>query len=852
MIGCPGHLKYIGPFQSETAIMSLYSVPTYDQASFMDTIQPNSYSSTAPYNSGSSNSGNYSRCGGACSSGYYIFTWPSTSTTFNGGVAGLSLATVPVTATSNNGVIDIGVTSGQYTTTTTVGLVGDFGNDRVLSQVEVTGAGSATGLIVTTAWIGVSTSPTIFSYFPVVIGNGAPTAGTVSAFTFTDAPTEPLQDFATTAVENSILLFWAEAGGSSINYTVFDPATGTAGTAQELATVTSDQSICSIDVTTVQTASSQGATSSQIVVVALLTDSTISENNGILLQSYTLDVTNTIGGLAFAAGTSIPMPSLSPPTSLAPSTTPPPTPADTIRIGWGNLPVTDQGTGYQNGLVLSWNISEGDGYFDNCFDTYAYYTWGHGAPTPYANDAYGLGPNCVNVVSLDPATFGNSIGWQDIRNSGYAQPNTDEGTLAVDVSQTVMFPITAVAPNSNDMSYYLGFGQLIFIYEYIPQTGGAIELLWASQFVVQEFLGFNLTPPASSAFTATSTAYNSSQGTWSSGDCAAAVSSWYLIGMIGGLPPYYPSTSTPPSLTYALSEGTGMSVSTSASASLTVSGKAGPVHASLKASITASNTYQGSAQFTIDETWTGGSGDGALPADQGILIYWAPDYNAASMTIDDQWGNATGMSINIVYPTGGGLQMYYVDITNLNAAVDATNPILPNICDFPAQTGESTSILSWQPSTSVGDWTTLPACLASLTPYYGPIGTPVGTQNAASLDIVLSTETTSSLGGEITITIGADLDALDGAFGVGMEGELDLSVTVTTTVTSSTSFTMSYPALPSGQTYSSFSLQASLFTPDGTQQAPWMPALNANQSSWLLAWQVTDTVDGTTGTVGGN
>ncbi|MGZ4970232.1 MAG: hypothetical protein ACXV8O_17990 [Methylobacter sp.] len=785
----------------------------------------------------------YSRPGATVVNNTLMILTPIADAEWN--VFGVAFSTVPINVSMNGDTVGFTYNPENIQSSTFISASDSAPptpSTRFLARMEALSNGTPIALIAMTSDL--PPGNTTFYTLPITFNgdSSAPTVGnSLQPLSIPNAPTGPVHDFTTACVDDLVIMFWVEktaainnTGGNVVSYSVYDGSNNTASAVQTLAlspALTATQYIHSIDATCILVADSLGNQSSQIVLVALVQDTTQIDNgnNGIFLVSAQTTVETSDGVVTLAqVANPFPLP-------MAPAI---PTINDTVRICWGNLQYNN-GTNYSNAMVVTWSVYNGDPYFTSqMLDTFT-----------EVKSFNGYGPTYTTAISLDAESYGQTHGWQDMRPTGYVIGDAEyEVTLASDVSEQVMFPFVVTSDGGN-ISYYVGFIQNITCLDYIGWFSGNGAF---SEMILQLFPSFNFTPPAPDSFSSVNTAYDSGPIPWGTADVNTALSSWMLLANISGLPPYFssqPSTS-PITLQFGTSETNSITVSASTEAALKLSGSIGPVHGAVTAATKSTHDYTSSITVAVENIWKGcglqDNGDvqtGYLSPAYGMLIYLCPYYYYNNFEIKSiPSGDSTGLNISIIYPGNGPsgnntIATYYYNITSPNTPI-TDDCLIVAMSQFP----ETSSEMSWPASNSID---TTSSAWASLPPALNPYATPA---NGAylpdaiapnSAETVIETITFSDTGsykteGSIEVSVGTEVSALAGAFKFGATGTIKFSNSVAVTAGSSQSISIIYPSLPVPDEM--LTLQPYFLYANPSTQAPWVPNANSTQTPWLLTW----------------
>lgn len=726
------------------------------------------------------------RPGGAYYGGYLLFATPRMNTSNNFYYLDLQYNAVQTTATADGTIIsgvDQGVTCGVRPGDEAIPA-------RMMARLESFTPGGVPWMI----WAempldpGSTISPVVFYYnVPQFPGGGDPPV-IASVMTpiasFPGAPTEALVDFTTASLGGKVFMMWVvPSDAANVWYTTFDGMQTTE--AAILMSIDPSLQIVSIDATTVMTVDEQNNPSASIAVVALSTD-----NATVPKLHCTL-----VNPLTGAAPQTIPMP-----VPVLGST-----PQSAIRVTWGSLPQADGNPPVKNGLILH------------------YVAAGLVHQIVAGNDlgTYG-GPSYLNIVDISPGQGYPSQDWVDVTPSSLYGADL-AFTCA---SMSALFPITIVDPTGNAL-VSLGVCAEILI--------PILMLTELDNFYFQTLPSFKLTQQAPIIDGTTV------ESGYDEGTITSIVSSWELLGIITGLPPYVQGQNGV-SVTYG--RATDFSQKTTLTSDQTLTLGATLLDASMSVAIAASNAVASGTDVDLSVSLTF-STDSTPPASptHGWFIILQPTYARYTYVISNVAGVSAGPTITILTITNGTTALIALpfDLTAPNTPLDPSLPELAILCQFPTGS-DGSPIVSWPASNDMNGWLALPIGGTAYSQWLQlwqaqelpnqPELISVG-DNGYNETLTFTNSQDNTFQNTVTIKTGTDIAI--SVFQFSVEGELSIGTEVETNFTTSYQFVLSYGPLDGVQ--EQLQIQPKLYQPSAAG-APWLPKLMSQQQPWMLTWRV--------------
>lgn len=630
-----------------------------------------------------------------------------------------------------------------------------------------------------------------------------------------NGPTAALTDFTSASINETIYMFWANTNDVNIYVNPvscsFAPALTTSGQQVQMTggeTVAPIQlpagcSLLSLDAAVVHTGSTldnNGVTSTAIAV-ALLYDLPEGPGFGQVLEVQLYDP---------AAGTVTPLYSEAAPVSCGPGAS--------VRVAWGSLPLTTAtpGTTVQaaNGLTVAVTPVNA---------------------TPINDAAARAGTVTAAVIDLTPTPARGSISpWTNLTpplGNYLNEPNVHNDNQAIWVlSQTAaLLPMpTYAADGSNAGVYQVGLVGVACVNSksWYGDVGWFIEPFTAPM----PAFNLTLTPGAAQAVNDFSAG-----GQWGPDDIQCAITTWQLLGVVAGLPPY--PADAPSGATASVSVSYGSSASSSTSQTSSKSLKVGGSLSICSTSVTYAATQSSglTQQSSISNTFNFNLGQAVPGASVGWLLFYQPNYILNQSTVAT-WGGG-GVSAGVVFQelmqgsgvNPGGFAAIEFNIADPSTPIDPKDPAQATLAQFaPSVVWPSTADpAAWSNYYTTESWKLQPVPSTSFPTI----------QVSDDVDTVsLQSQSSSTVSSDTTLTIEGSVKCqfMNKILGFDVGGSLKTSVSGSLAVASTFTVSVTYGGFGPNHTYL---LEPQFYMASGPG-APWVPSILSSQQPWLLTWQV--------------
>ncbi|HRJ60988.1 MAG TPA: hypothetical protein PKZ97_06205 [Azospirillaceae bacterium] len=558
-------------------------------------------------------------------------------------------------------------------------------------------------------------------------------------------------------------------------------------------------SLLSLDAAVVHTGSTlddNGVTSTAIAV-ALLYDLPEGPGFGQVLEVQLYDP---------AAGTVTPLYSEAAPVSCGRGAS--------VRVAWGSLPLTTAtpGTTVQaaNGLTVAVTPVNA---------------------TPINDAAARAGTVTAAVIDLTPTPARGSISpWTNLTpplGNYLNEPNVHNDDQAIWVlSQTAaLLPMpTYAADGSMAGVYQVGLVGVACVNSetWLDSVGWFIEPFTAPM------PAFNLTLQPGAAQAVNDVA------AWPTDDIQCAITTWQLLGVVAGLPPYPADAPSGASASVSVSYGSSASSSTNqtSSKSLKVGGSLSICSTSVTYAATQSSGL--TQQSSISNTFNFNLGQAVHGASVGWLLFYQPNYILNQSTVAT-WGGG-GVSAGVVFQelmqgsgaNPGGFAAIEFNIADPSTPINPKDPIQATLAGF-------APTVAWPSTTSPAAWNdyTTPSWKLQSVPATSFPSMQVS-DNVDSISLQSQGSSTVSSDSTLTIEGSVKCQFMNKILGFDVGGSLKTSVSSSLAVASTFTISVTYGGFGADKTYL---LQPQFYMASGPG-APWVPSILSSQQPWLLTWQV--------------
>lgn len=611
----------------------------------------------------------------------------------------------------------------------------------------------------------------------------------------TGLPTASLIDFSTAVIGNKTLFFLAveQNGDGAFEIQYFTMVNGVFSACALFTSIGSMAELHSIDTSVVLVPKGDG-TANQLIALAVCG---LDSNGNSVSYNALYNPDN------FSASPVVLTPPVFPPTPNVPGIT---LYRVSLRTGWGSIPVSG-GEMVISGLVLVYSLGFNGGDV----------TFSEGG----GGDAY--------ITVIDLSSLQAPIGWTSIKPGPAQSYNIPNGAPMFYPSQISLFPVLIENTVTKNISYTLTvLTNIGFQYtQDLPPP--------CASFVVQ-LPSYSLIPTGS---VSSSTAENADL---SGDDLTAAVSSWLLLGVISGLPPF-PDTSADVQVVVEYTKEQSKSSTITSDATTNVSGNTsvGPVSigGSLGHSLEKINKQTLATTISLKYTFENTQKQGT----DGWLLVAQPVYTRNTYAIQTYDGTNADFSLNLLWCSDDALSfgVYSFQLGNPNAISDSQDVWTNAIRHFPVDSNGQ-PIAFWPASTDLDAWINYknPSIADSVDPIISLSGFKV--EQSVGASEVLNLTSASNLVTTVTnnIDVSTEIKFLQ-VFKVGYKGSLETRNEVETDVSNSLSISINYSPWGNEVPCQSLMVQPLLYQCKN-ESAPWVPIPLAGQRPWLLTWQLTSVV----------
>lgn len=629
-----------------------------------------------------------------------------------------------------------------------------------------------------------------------------------AALTLPNGPTTGLIDFTSASINDTIYLFWSNSGDANV---YVNPAacsygasssssssgmqvTMTPGQTTALLQPPEGATLRSMDaaVVNLNTATDGSGATTVKIAVALLYQEAGGQTDTVDVRLY--DPTDGSVSPLFAAASPVAG-------YQSPS----------VRVAWGSLPfatgTAGQTTQTANGLTVA--VTSCAPSNEN-----AYYAM-VGAPN-------------VAVVDLTPtSSFGSLSAWTDLTpplSNYYGEPNVDSKNADIWAlaQSTVLLSMPTYADDNSDKGVYQ-----------VGLVGLACVFSDNSKWFIESFTAplpaFSLTLQPGAAQAVNDVA------AWPADDIECAITTWQLLGVLAGLPPYPADAPSGATASVSVSYGSSSSAATSQTSSKTlkVGGSLGAFSTSVAYAATQTTGF--SQQNSINNTFSFSLTNAVPGASVGWLLFYQPNY-ILNQSLVTTWGG-TNASAGVVFQqltqapgnNAGGFAAVEFNIADPSAPINPQDPVQATLAGFaPSVVWPSTT----DPAAWTNYYTTESWKLQSL-----PATSFPSMQVSDNVDTIsLQSQSSNTVSADSTLTIegSAKCQFMNKILGFDVGGSLKTSVSSSLAVASTFTISVTYGGFGPNYTYL---LEPQFYMASGPG-APWIPSIVSSQQPWLLTWQI--------------
>lgn len=634
-----------------------------------------------------------------------------------------------------------------------------------------------------------------------------PADSQTAPLTLPNGPTATLIDFTSASINDTVYIFWSNGGDANVyvNPTTCSYSEASATSSGQQVTMTPGQ-------TTALLQPPQGATlrsiDAAVVYLNVMTDGasvTATKIAVALMYQESGGLSDTVDVRLYDPTDGSVSPLFTAASPVAAYQSP------SVRVAWGSLPfvtgTAGQTTQTANGLVVA---------VTPCAVTNenAYYAMA-GAPN-------------VAVVDLTPtSSYGSLSAWTDLTPplSNYVnEPDVDGKNADVWVlaqSATLLSMPTYADDGSNSGVYQVGLAGLACVF--------SDNAKWFMELFTAPLPAFSLTLQPGSAQSTNDVA------DWSADDIECAITTWQLLGVVAGLPPYPADAPSGATASVSVSYGSSSSASTSQTSSKTlkVGGSLGVCSTSV--TYAATQTTALTQQNSINNTFSFSMANAAHGVSVGWLLFYQPDY-ILNQSLVTTWGGANAPAgvvfQQLTQASGnnvGGFAAIEFNIADPSKPINPKDPVQAVLASFAPTT-------AWPSTDNPSAWSNYYTMETWKLQLLNNISFPsIGVSDDTST-VTLQSQNAQTLDSSSTLTIEGSVKCqfMNKILGFEVGGSLKTSVDSSLTVGSAFAVSVSYGGF--GKNYAG-TLQPLLYQASGPG-APWIPGILSSQQPWLLTWQV--------------
>lgn len=494
-------------------------------------------------------------------------------------------------------------------------------------------------------------------------------------------------------------------------------------------------------------------------------------------------------------------------------------PGSTIRVTWGSLPGSDpQAT---NGICVLVTPNAPDGLYFPYSDVPNF-----PCVSPVAGNPW------ITVVDISPTkNYGTNGGWTSLMPplNNYSNEGlySDDLAIGVNCASTVLCPIIDNATDGSANALYnvcfLGTACL---------TAQNWDDKWSffAEIFTAPMPAFTMSYVAGSA-----NATNQLTGAGTA-DVQAAISSWQLLGIVAGLPPY-PEDIVQPTASVTIQYLSNNSESNTATSGSSL--KAGGTLSICQTGVTVASSMaiKNSVTIALDNEITFDL-DAVVEANTGWMLFYQPQYCIDQFQINTISGTPCGVVFEMLVQSTsnvGGYAAYPFNITQPNVPLKS-DPISEILAQFPSTfTGwpSTTDPSAWYNYYDINKWalteTSPPMTLSAIT----------SGQSVGESSLTCTTGQATQLNSSQSIKADIDCTIMKDVLGFQIGGSITTSLSNTVNASNTFSISVQYGRIGDNP----LTLQP-LFYQASTPNAPWVPTVVGIQQPWILMWEVTNDYSG--------